>query len=183
MEKIHLIKEHYERNWHSTGVIVPTDDIKMKVLNEYFCVLEFAPNDKRGYWIYATVGMSLMETPKIELHIFSKSRDHSLALLLTIIAHYHFSSSDNLNLWHTVNFGMPWYIGSECTFGFISLPYLEGPELEVFKDNNDITSFYWLIPITESERDFKKLNGVEALEDLFEKNNFNYLDPFRKSLV
>lgn len=78
---------------------------------------------------------------------------------------------------------MPWYIGSECTFGFISLPYFNGSDLEVFNDDKNITNFYWLIPITEKERDFKKLNGVEALEDLFEKNNFNYLDPFRKSLV
>ncbi len=30
---------------------------------------------------------------------------------------------------------------------------------------------------------YKKENGTEALESLFEKSSFNYTDPFRKSAV
>jgi hypothetical protein len=41
----------------------------------------------------------------------------------------------------------------------------------------------WLIPITKAEREFKKAQGLEALEALFEKKQFNYLDPARPSVA
>ncbi|WP_345229760.1 suppressor of fused domain protein [Olivibacter ginsenosidimutans] len=43
--------------------------------------------------------------------------------------------------------------------------------------------FYWLIPIMEEEVDFKKKYGIERLEEIFEANRFDYIDPFRKSVV
>lgn len=39
--------------------------------------------------------------------------------------------------------------------------------------------FLWLIPITPEEAEFKKQNGLEALEERFEAANFDYLDPSR----
>ena len=43
--------------------------------------------------------------------------------------------------------------------------------------------FYWLIPITFSEMEFKKAHGLEALEDTFERAGFDYLNPQRQSVV
>jgi hypothetical protein len=43
--------------------------------------------------------------------------------------------------------------------------------------------FLWLIPITAEELQYKKDNGVEALENKFEETEFNYIDPFRNSVV
>lgn len=43
--------------------------------------------------------------------------------------------------------------------------------------------FLWLIPITEEELRYKKENGLEALENIFEETEFNYIDPFRDSVV
>jgi len=40
-----------------------------------------------------------------------------------------------------------------------------------------------LIPITRSERDFKKEVGVEELERRLEASDFDYLDPLRPSVV
>ncbi len=73
--------------------------------------------------------------------------------------------------------------GSDLGYGLISLPYLDGPGLENLETADGTVKFYWLIPITKAERDFATLNGLNALEELFEKSSFNYLDPRRKSVA
>ncbi len=150
-----------------------------------FTILEFSPTLGRKFWTYVTAGMSDKKDGKLELHIFSLERDKSIVELLTAVAYYHLTSDDKLNLWHTVNFGRPWQKGSDCQFGLISLPYFDGPILENFEITNNISviKFYWLIPITTQEREYKIKYGVEALEERLEKNNFNYLNPLRKSVI
>lgn len=70
---------------------------------------------------------------------------------------------------------------SACTYGLISLPYLDGPSLEWNADRS--VRFLWLIPITKAERDFKMKNGLEVLEARFEEMGFDYADPARASVV
>ena len=41
----------------------------------------------------------------------------------------------------------------------------------------------WLIPIHESECVFMKSDGLDALEERFETESFDYLDPFRPAVV
>src|SRR3981081_1277781 len=103
-------------------------------------------------------------------------RDRSLVELLTVVAHYH-RTGRRLGLAHTVNFGRPWLPDSRCTHGLISLPYLDGPRLEWMEDPR--VRFLWLIPITPEEEEFKKQNGLEALEERFEAGNFDSPDPRR----
>jgi hypothetical protein len=43
--------------------------------------------------------------------------------------------------------------------------------------------FLWLIPVTIEEVNYKKKEGLEALEQKFEENSFNYLDIYRRSVV
>ena len=88
-----------------------------------------------------------------------------------------------LNIHHTVNIGQPWLGDSICDHGFISLPYLDGPDLEIFQFNGHEIHCYWFIPITEKERDYKTEQGCEALEQLFESKQINYLSPNRKCLI
>jgi hypothetical protein len=136
-------------------------------------------------WIYATCGMGLCgATNPIELHLFSPRQCELLIELLTVIAHYH-CTDRSLGLGHTVNFGRPWLPDSKCDYGLISLPYLDGPALERFNDEEtDMTvECLWLIPIAKSERDYTKKNGLEALESKFEEYRFDYLDPARPSVV
>ena len=121
----------------------------------------------------------------IELHLFSPKKDGSLIELLTTVAYYH-KNTRRLNLWHTVNFGRGWQDKSACEYGLISLPYLDGPTLEdlyLASPEEKIFKFYWLIPVTKQEVDYKKKYGIEALEQLFELQSFNYLDSNRKSVV
>ena len=135
-------------------------------------------------WVYLTVGMSLGRDDDnlIELFVFSSEQNGSLVELLTLNASFH-RNSEYLNLHHTVNIGQPWIHDSICDHGFISQPYLDGEKLELFKYQDKVTHCYWFIPITEQERDYHIKNGCEALEQLFEDNQIEYLNPKRKSLI
>ncbi len=104
--------------------------------------------------------------------------------LLTIVAHYH-QTGASLGLGHTVNFGRAWLPGSSCSYGLISLPYLDGPKLEEWRgtDERVQAQCLWLIPITLREREFKITHGLEALEQRFDAAPLDYLNPLRGSVV
>ena len=179
-----LVIKHYERIWGCSHKIKKWENGPMLNLFKDFCILEYPPTSKRKMWIYATCGMSSMgEKNPIELHIFSAIQDIHLLELLTAISHYH-KQDKKLNLNHTVNFGLAWQNDSKCSYGIISFPYLDGPNLELLKiDNKFSIQFLWLIPITQEELDYKKTHGVENLEQKFEFNNLDYLNPCRSSVV
>jgi hypothetical protein len=150
-----------------------------------FCVLRFRRSGEA--WAYATRGMSRpADGQKLELHLLAPARaahepaDPGLVELLTAVAHYHRTGAP-LGLGHTVNFGRPWQPGSACTRGLVSLPYLDGPALERLEATG--TRCLWLLPVTPSEVEFKKRHGLEALEERFERPDFNYLDPRRPPVV
>jgi hypothetical protein len=146
-------------------------------------VFEFAPSDKAFCWVYATCSMTpRAESTLLELFLLSPSRCQLHVELLTAIAHYH-QTGARLDLGHTVNFGRPWLEGSRCSFGLISLPYLFGPQLEKARVAGRDARVLWLLPITSEERAFKIASGLSALEELFEAQHFDYLDPMRRSVV
>jgi hypothetical protein len=123
------------------------------------------------------------DTNRLEIHVLCRPDDSertNLAEILTAIVHYHRTGSE-LGLGHTVNFGKPWVAGSACTYGVLSLPYLDGPDLEWLEAPR--VRFLWLIPATHAEIEFKKARGMEALEERYETAQFNFLDPFRASVV
>ena len=72
---------------------------------------------------------------------------------------------------------------STCDHGLISLPYLDGPSLELAEIERVEAHFLWLIPVTREEVEYKKKFGLEALESKLESSAFNYLDPKRKSVA
>ena len=133
-------------------------------------------------WTYATCCMSNSEDQyPVELHIFSAQQDTGIAELLFATAYYH-KTAAKLGLNHTVNFGRSWQHTSICDHGLISLPYLDGPDLETSFIKDIEVKFYWLIPITPAEVEYMKNNGVDALEEQFDKTSFNYLDTTRQNV-
>lgn len=140
----------------------------------------------KGMWVLSTRCMSTPEDePRLELHMRIKPKHLAdgaahLVEILTAAAHYHRTGSP-LGLGHTVNFGKPWLLGSACTRGLVSLPYLDGPTLE--QSIEPKVRFLWLIPITPSELAFAKMHGIDALERRFETTRFDYADPLRKPVV
>jgi Suppressor of fused protein (SUFU) len=177
------IERHYEQNWGRAGVQSQFCAGPVHQLPSDFGVLKFAPNPARGMWTYATRCMSQpQDDDSVELHMFSPVESDEIAELLFAVAHYHRTESA-LGLGHSVNFGRPWLDGSRCEHGLVSLPYLDGPQLENLSVKFKTVKFYWLVPITRAEVEFKKANGLEALERKFEDGNLDYLDPNRRSLA
>ena len=178
------LRQHFETYFGKRGKQLRLKYGSQEKLHPDFHVLEIAPNEKHSMICYCTVGMSAdrLDDNLIELVVYSPRPDPSIVELLTFCASYHRNKLP-LNIHHTVNIGQPWLGNSKCDHGFISLPYLDGQDLELFNFDGHIIHCYWFIPITEKERDFKIDNGCEALEQLFEETQFDYLNPNRESLV
>jgi len=177
------IQRHYSDCWKSRPTEHKWTKGPVHELPPGFEVLRFSPTKSRNMWTYATCGMSMpTDGERLEIHIFSHEKHNFLIELLTIIAHYHRRSAA-LGLGHTVNFGQGWWPDSACGYGLFSLPYLDGPSLEWLDLKGAMTRFLWLIPITKDEVEYKKQNGLDALEEQFDHAQFNYLDPHRKSVV
>lgn len=180
---IDLIIEHYEKNWCNSPQIYLWDKGPIEKLDHEFRVLEFSPNDQRDMWTYATVGFcKASDSQKVELHLFSPKKDESIIEILFALAYYN-QNTMKVDLNDSVNFGRGWQDNSLCDHGLISLPYLDGPDLELMSKDDLEVRFYWLIPVTKSEVNFKVQNGVDKLEEMFDKVGFNYLNPLRKSVV
>lgn len=145
-------------------------------------ILEFRPTGKRFYWVYATCGMTETDKPPLlEIFLMSREQSEDHVELLTAIAHYH-QTGARLGLGHTVNFGRPWLRGSRCSFGLLSLPYTFGPALENGKADGKDVRVLWLFPITAQERALATERGLNALEELFEAKQVDYLNPLRESV-
>jgi hypothetical protein len=176
------LQSHFETHRGAKGKRVQWDPVKK--LHQNFAVVEFEAIGKHNLWIYSTLGMSLdrVDENLIELHMFSSKQDPGLVELLVAVAAYHRNDTP-LNLYHTINFGRSWQDRSQCTYGYISLPYLDGESLEVFSFGSHHLHNLWLLPITEQEREFKINEGWEALEEKFERLGLDYATPGRPSCV
>jgi len=125
-----VLLAHYVRRWGAPPAVLATQRPSFHHVPATFRVLEFAPTLARTMWIYATCRMSAPGASfPLELHLFSAQQSPDLVDLLTTVAHYH-QTEHALGLDHTVNFGVPWLPDSACSYGLVSLPYLDGPALE-----------------------------------------------------
>lgn len=177
------IAEHYAQRWQGDYELLAFQHGPNASFAPELRIAVFEPAEGNKLWRYATCGMSdLRAMPAIELHLFSLEWDEGNLELLTAAAFYHFKTAA-LNLGHTVNFGRPWQSNSQLCCGFISLPYHEDIDFEQFEFDSKTIHCYWLIPITEAERDLRLSEGVEALEQRFDEHELRYYDPFRAAVV
>jgi hypothetical protein len=178
------LRQHFEGYFGLTGKLLTLGKGPVEKLHPDFYILEFPPNKRHDMFCYCTVGMSADrgDEMRIELVVYAPRSSMSLVELLTYCASYHRNNLP-LNVHHTINIGQPWLDKSKCDHAFISVPYLDGEELEMFNVEGKDVHCYWLIPITEQERDYKLEYGCEALEQLFEDTRFDYLNPDRSCIV
>jgi Suppressor of fused protein (SUFU) len=145
-------------------------------------VLEFAPGPIIELWVYASVGAwEARDDPRLEFLIVAPQQDRRHVELLFMTAWYHHGHC--LGKGHTLPIGEPWLPGSACDHFLVSLPYPFGPKLEVCNLDNWHLHILWLLPITQSEREFKVREGLEALEQRFDSCQLAYWHPDRPSVV
>jgi hypothetical protein len=167
--------EHTEWTWERGPI---------QNLAPWFMVLRFAPGPRTGLWSYVSLGASLLSQPhakQLEFLLTTEKETPRAVELLAMVAHYHHDRS--LDMFHSLPIGQPWLDGATCDHFLVSLPYPFGEELEVFDCDGTRVQFLWLLPITRAEYDFKKENGVDALEELFDKAAIEYWRIDRKSVL
>jgi hypothetical protein len=175
------LRSHYESVWGKLCYEMRWSQGPVSQLPEGFHT-EVFQKDKTTK-VIVTSGLSLgnAEHP-IELCMYFPSgfsNEARLGEILTITAHYHLTGG-NLGVGDSVNWGEPIIPGSQCAWGYLSWPYLEGKVLGDINFNK--AKVFWLVPLTEAELAFKKAEGVEALEVVFEGQGLNYIDFLRGSL-
>ena len=143
--------------------------------------LAIAPGPLYRGWVYFTVGASEVASPHLEFFICSPHANESATELLAMATYYH--ATERLGLNHTLPIGRSWLPNATCDQFLVSLPYPFGPNLENIKASVGEVQALWLLPITEAERAFAKVHGVEALEALFDERAINPLDINRSSVV
>lgn len=116
------IEAHYAENWRApreslrwgTGPIdeLPAD-FRVLVVSRSADTVAFAT---RCMSVAADAG-----PPGDSRAVQTQQKHHGTNLpeILTAVAHYHRTGS-RLGLGHSVNFGMPWMVGSACTHGVMS---------------------------------------------------------------
>lgn len=172
---------HYKKHWGPLQRRLFPQRGAVQDLPAGMFVGEYHPEDSRG-WVYATIGASADNVKKLEFFIVSNCQTEDLVDSLCAVVYY-MTTGPHLDLGHTINLGIPWLCGSQCDYLLLSLPYLDGPSLEMFRFGDKQLQCVWLIPITKSERDYKISHGLESLERLFDSSNFEYANPSRQSLV
>lgn len=149
-----------------------------------FRVFRAAPGPKLGLWVYASVGAGTIEHEhggSLEFVLVSPKESPRCVELLAMTTYYHLSRC--LSIGHTLAMGEPWQDKSICDHWLVSTPYPFGPELEICNFRDSHAHIAWLLPITESERNFKVEHGLEDLERKFEDAKLAFCDIDREAVV
>jgi len=183
-EDLQTIRQHFVHHFKGHELTeLQWQDGPMKNVASWFKVLRFAPGTHNSLWVYVSVGASRLsaQARKLEFVILSAYESPRFVELITMTAHYH--SRHNLSVGDTVPLGEPWVPESHCHSYLVSRPYPLGPEFEVCNTADGHIHTFWLLPITDAERNFKIKNGVDALEERFEDVGLEYWNPARDSVL
>ncbi|ARE78714.1 Suppressor of fused protein (SUFU) [Streptomyces sp. Sge12] len=148
-------------------------------------ILVVSPGPRSDSWAYVTAGCwAAMEEEGhgLEFVMTARCRDQRFIDLMAMIAYYH-CGGHQLDLEHSMPIGEPWVPGSACDHLLISLPYLHGPDLEHCPLPGGHARILWALPVTAAEIEFRRREGHEALEQLFDEAEIVPSDPFRASVA
>jgi hypothetical protein len=145
--------------------------------------LQVAIIDRDGTSVLATVGGrrgSAGQLQHLEFLIAARDPEGSIEYP-AMLAYYH--AVERLDVGHMLPMGQPLVPGSNLRYWLISLPYPWGPQLERLTVKGREIRVLWAIPITLEERLYRIQHGLDALEQRFEEQDLNYIEPLRPSLV
>lgn len=147
-------------------------------------VLVVGPGPRGDSWAYVTSGCCAVTEggQGLEFVMTAPARDQRFVDLMAMIAFYH-CGGHRLDLEHSMPIGEPWVPGSACDHLLISLPYLHGPGLEHCPLPGGHARILWTLPVTAAEIEFRRREGHEALERLFDDAGIIPTDLLRASVV
>jgi len=143
------------------------------------------PKDPEDGWRYLSDGARdvSIHDGRNEYLLEAPSRDDVHLETLSMVANFHAKQEHGgVHVGRILDIGRPWVHGASCDHLQVSLPYTLGPDFERVP-GKPRTQILWLVPITKREADFARTEGVEALEQIFEREQIDTLDPTRISVV
>ena len=184
------VREHVKSFWPASAVMEHIQSAGP--INDSlpgFMIITAMPANHKEPSIYVTNGCFAVETGlhiRHEFFLLSPRPEVSHIHTLTMLANFHADERYRLDVGKVVAIGDPWLAGSTCDHVLVSLPYpyaARGQELEWLRLEDVCVRFLWLMPITAREAAFAELHGTEALEQKFDQQKPDYLDPFRTSVI
>ena len=153
-----------------------------------FLIFRIQPLRPGCWWLYVSSGCwaaTQEDGHGLEFVLTAPADDWVNLESVTMNAFFHCGPvTDRLDVGHTVPIGRPWLGDSRCDHYLVSLPYPFGPEFEVCTWGEGAHArILWLLPITEAEKDFRREQGLEALECLFDEHAIDPVDTKRASVV
>ncbi len=152
-----------------------------------FQVCRISPQSQRDPWVYVSIGVSDVTVEgeyAVEFVLLAPDDNARHIETMAMVAHYHATMANKLDLGQIVNSGRPWLGDSKCDHLLVSLPYPFGPSLEWCQGGpSKKIRFLWLLPITPSEVAYAEGFGVELLEQRFDEEEIEEVDPQRKAVV
>ncbi len=179
--------QHIRRMWPFNVMkeLVVDDPLLQRIVDD-LKIIQVAPLiPATGVWAYITVGLSLVQVAPFckEFILLSPKAEPQHVRTLTEVAFRHAVPGNPLSLGDTVILDRPWVSGSVSDCLLVSRPYILDPSIEYFSIGEVRLQYLWLFPITPLEREFLEENGLEALEQQFDKRRVKPLDPNRESVV
>lgn len=179
-----LLEAHIRQTFpgHEISMEYWEDGPIVELLPEYK-VLKVSPGPLINlFWTYVSIGSwPLFGDSRLEFVILANDDSDKYVERLAMTTYYH--SLHRLGLGHTFPLGEPWVEASKCECCLVSLPHPLGDQFEVCEIGDGHVHFFWLLPITENERQYKIDKGLEALEVRFEEKSLEYWNNKRESVV
>jgi hypothetical protein len=187
-----VLKKHIEMFWpDNSKEYLAYEEGPLKDLLPDWHVIEIAPKEAGKPWVYVTLGG--WESTKdevgefgrygLEFFIISPEQDLTHVSTLAMVAFYNANPHHRIKLGDTLEVGYAWLENASCDHFLVSLPYPFTSDLETVKINDIYVSFWWLAPITESEAQYVRSNGSEALWKKFDEARPDFLEVRRPSVV
>ncbi|MGC5324770.1 suppressor of fused domain protein [Brevibacillus sp. SYSU BS000544] len=148
-------------------------------------IVVFPPKGKRGWWTFATAGLSKVTGIELTFCSYNES-DEIVAHLSDLsrqIINQHQLNAASVSSGSVFTLTEPIVPNSLLSHALLIPPYFEEDGFEFYIDRGELVHVLALVPITEQESHFCLTYGQSALESKFEEHECNTLDFFRESTV
>jgi Suppressor of fused protein (SUFU) len=152
------VSEHVTRYFSARSVeVAPFDDGPIAERVPGFAEICVPPDASTPLCVYVSCGVwdaVHIDEHGLEFCLIAPERDHRHALVVAMNAYDHANPDESFRL-----------------------------DFEMCHWEHGHARILWLLPITESERDFRTAHGLEALEQRFDDARLQYWDARRSAVV